>query len=395
MSSYDFEPNWLFSQLCQRPDRTIYGIAKGKRCLSGKPIDRPAEKPREVGKSPEKITRILIDKAKEMGIPNEKIRRIKREILEETVIEGFDGKDAIKLFAKKANSEVRKQSEGGSKELTLDPTSQFLVPVSKAYVPNPDEKLLVPSSNVYHLPPSTIIRKGAIGQHEVEILAKFQSSNIVPDLRGFQFTGKSQGEDLKYAEGVLALGRVEGGVVAGLKVKNSPEDRDKIQENYYGIRKALHMNGIAHNALHLGNLIARPDNTLVVNNFFHSKPDFSAALVEALGITEGDPHFVRLHSGRDSTFSKSSPTYKKLFENRRIVLDKMKKDFGFDWDKSVSYCFSQCSLPPYNKSNVLSPRTRRYTPLALSNVQIKELLDLFYFGIFGDFIKFILGIISP
>jgi hypothetical protein len=100
-----------YTQLCQRNDGSIYGIASGKQCLKGKPISYNPNLAKLGGKqglkqvratSKDKV-RNLVAKAKAIGLENKEIRQIKEEVKAELKAKKVQGKEALKLFAKKAN----------------------------------------------------------------------------------------------------------------------------------------------------------------------------------------------------------------------------------------------------------------------------------------------------
>lgn len=100
-----------YTQLCQRNDGSIYGIASGKQCRKGKPISyhpnlAKLEKKQELKQvrvsNKDKVSNIVA-KAKDIGLSNKDIRYIKEEIKVELDTKEVQGKEAFKLFAKKSN----------------------------------------------------------------------------------------------------------------------------------------------------------------------------------------------------------------------------------------------------------------------------------------------------
>jgi hypothetical protein len=118
---------WEYTQLCQRPDGSVYGIASGKQCRKGTPISynpNLANSGRKKGlKQVEYISkdkvRNLVAKAKAIGLTNKEIRSIKEEVKVELNKKRVRGTEALKLFARKANALAKTNDKGNQKPIPV------------------------------------------------------------------------------------------------------------------------------------------------------------------------------------------------------------------------------------------------------------------------------------
>jgi len=112
---------------------------------------------------------------------------------------------------------------------------------------------------------------------------------------GVEFVGKSKKDPFENAEGILYISKVRGQTLE--EFFNSPDLNLKlVQDNYYSLRKTLHINGISHNDLNSNNIVVKPDYKLTVGNLGKSQVGYKRAFVEAMGIDGTDPYFKKLHS---------------------------------------------------------------------------------------------------
>ena len=141
-----------YTQLCQRDNGSVYGIASGKQCRKGKPISfnpndlklgvKPGLKQVRV-KDKDKVKNIVA-KAKAIGLNNKEIRQIKEEVKQELNAKRVKGKEALKLFAKKANKLAKEKKANTTKPIKPDtpkpkPKSDTTKPV-KPNTPKPKPK---------------------------------------------------------------------------------------------------------------------------------------------------------------------------------------------------------------------------------------------------------------
>ena len=125
-----------YTQLCQRDDKSIYGIASGKQCRKGKPISfnpndlklgvKPGLKQVRV-KDKDKVKNIVA-KAKAIGLNNKEIRQIKEEVKQELNAKRVKGKEALKLFAKKANQLAKEKRANTTKPKPKPGTTKPIKP---------------------------------------------------------------------------------------------------------------------------------------------------------------------------------------------------------------------------------------------------------------------------
>lgn len=112
---------WNFSQLCQRPDGSFYGIASGKQCLKGRPVSdfafesvsRAMKSAGERGIKPDLIRKATVKVGKSLGDPKF-TKQSSREVLSK-VIGGL--KPTRTRDPKKLISLGKKSHEGNIQEL--------------------------------------------------------------------------------------------------------------------------------------------------------------------------------------------------------------------------------------------------------------------------------------
>jgi len=364
-----------YTQLCQRDNGSVYGIASGKQCRKGKPISTNPNIRQE--------TKASFDRARSAGLSNTEIRKVWKDVsggkppTKET-LEAFDKrvKDVSKSVGEAIKSKV---------ELDSDPSTGFLVPRnSKNYDIDKDLPNLGDYSRQLGYgemgavstkdgPPPGVIKGGHLGQYEAEALARLSGTGLAPELHGVKFTNqfpprtKDPGFEghIENAYGAIAMGKMEGDPLARkIKPNTSVEERDAVQSSLFRSRKALHQEGIAHNDMHGFNTFVKPDGSVGFIDFGLSQVGYRFALIEAMG---SDWQFLRLHSQGPSSLRTDSPDFQKFVSNRSRAIDYMRNELGVDWGKNIRIRTSEESL--------------KSTPLGnLSDSQIKKVIDLLYEG---------------
>lgn len=141
--NYLDELTYQYAQWCKRPkDGSYYAIADGKQCRQGVPVNYSPEekakasnkpgskgekkKPTSQGKkqtgtgrgsttnkskeaSPRQRVSDIVSAAKSRGLSNDEISKIKNEVKTELNAKRVQGKEALKLFAKKADSLIKRK----------------------------------------------------------------------------------------------------------------------------------------------------------------------------------------------------------------------------------------------------------------------------------------------
>ena len=393
-----------YTQLCQRTDGSIYGIASGKKCLKGKPISynpnlaklggKEGLRQVEVG-AKDKIAN-LVAKAKAIGLSNKDIRQIKEEVKVELNAKKVQGKEAFKLFAKKANEMAKAKGKGNlaktpkpkseKVEYQRDPVSGFLVP--KPYrgydiqkdLNDPNAVAMASGSMgaVYETkgPPPGILKVGKIGQYEAEALGRLSKTGVAPEFHGVSYEGTPRRVDYGYGNhvqeisGSIAMSKMKGTALDEADFKNEAE-REALNRAYIQARKAIHTNGVAHNDMHSGNAFVRDDGSVGLIDFGLAQVGYKYALIEAMGAADGyDFQYSGLTKGgwfgEDPVFNMYGKTNQTLSDNYRAAKEYMKNQFNIDWKGlEIRSTDANIALNPVNN---------------MTDDQIKEVLDILYRG---------------
>lgn len=336
---------WEYAQLCQRRDGSIYGIRSGLKCRKGTPVSQnPNIKAKQISINDVKA-KVVLAKAKSIGLSNKEIKSVKSEVEEELNEKGLGSKSAIKLFAKKA-----KVIQERNKNFERDSNSGFIKPKPrKGYdigkdIADPDKKLLgkpggMGTAYVTKGPPPGVLKEGKIGEHEAEALGILKGKGIAPEFYGVKYSSEKPekvkmglGSHVREVSGSLAMSRIEGKVVKSFE-KASDKEKEKIQTEYIKARKTLHQNGIAHNDLHTGNLIVKPDGSVGLVDFGLAQIGYKFALIEAMGTSGRDWQFTNAHQS-SGIFSPNTTAYKTLRGNRSKAVNYLEVTHGIYWDNN-------------------------------------------------------------
>jgi hypothetical protein len=155
---------WEYTQLCQRPDGSVYGIASGKQCKKGTPISYNPNLAKQVREREKAKIATIIGKAKAIGLTNRDVKDISEEVKSELGIKNLQGRDALKLFAKKANQVSKAKGKGNQNS---DPSSPR--PRTKDIIRNNREDALESSPKYGETPGSREPIKGKSYKDFVEI----------------------------------------------------------------------------------------------------------------------------------------------------------------------------------------------------------------------------------
>ena len=189
-------------------------------------------------------------------------------------------------------------------------------------------------------PPPGIIKRGKIGEHEVEVWQKLQGTGRVPEIhgaavsKGMKEIGAGYGGHVREANGYLGLGMAKGQTVSSLNRQGNPDrdTRQNVVNEYIRARKDIHLAGVAHNDMHAQNIFYdRTTGKAQLIDFGLAQPTYKAALMEALNTNRGDWQAERfLRSYKQS--GDSPEALARLSANQARVATKMQRE-GIDINK--------------------------------------------------------------
>lgn len=183
-------------------------------------------------------------------------------------------------------------------------------------------------------PPPGIIKRGKIGEHEVEVWQKLQGTGRVPEIhgaavsKGMKEIGAGYGGHVREANGYLGLGMAKGQTVSSLNRQGNPDrdTRQNVVNEYIRARKDIHLAGVAHNDMHAQNIFYdRTTGKAQLIDFGLAQPTYKAALMEALNTNRGDWQAERFL--RNYKQSGDSPeALMRLSANQARVATKMQRE---------------------------------------------------------------------
>jgi len=189
-------------------------------------------------------------------------------------------------------------------------------------------------------PPPGIIKRGKIGEHEVEVWQRLQGTGRVPEIhgaavsKGMKVIGAGYGGHVREANGYLGLGMAKGQTVGSLNRQGNPDrdTRQNVVNEYIRARKDIHLAGVAHNDMHAQNIFYdRTAGKAQLIDFGLAQPTYKAALMEALNTNRGDWQAERfLRSYKQS--GDSPEALMRLSANQARVATKMQRE-GIDINK--------------------------------------------------------------
>lgn len=244
----------------------------------------------------------------------------------------------------------RRAGPGGAKTLDAAAKGGWTVTQAvKGYDPievfnNPNNKLIGKGGMGQAFrtdgPPPGIIKRGKIGEHEVEVWQKLQGTGRVPEIhgaavsKGMKEIGAGYGGHVREANGYLGLGMAKGQTVGSLNRQGNPDrdTRQNVVNEYIRARKDIHLAGVAHNDMHAQNIFYdRTTGKAQLIDFGLAQPSYKAALMEALNTNRGDWQAERfLRSYKQSGDSPEALT--RLSANQARVATKMQRE-GIDINK--------------------------------------------------------------
>jgi histone H1/5 len=185
------------------------------------------------------------------------------------------------------------------------------------------------------------LKNGKIGQYEAAALEKLRNVSNVPNLYGIQYDSKGSaqpigpefgnflGPHINVRPGKLAM-ELKPGKPGSYYVRDARPAavKDLFIDDLLKARKAIHMRGVAHNDMHMGNVLYDQSNKkLNVIDFGLAQIGPKAALVEALGGWNGGDY-----QAASKFYKGNGPGVKRYMDNVNNVESKLKK-MGIDPEK--------------------------------------------------------------
>lgn len=126
------------------------------------------------------------------------------------------------------------------------------------------------------------IKRGEVGDIEADLIDRLGKADLGPKLLAAQLDGDSQ-----YHPGVK-IGRVAMSVVAGSPIGSKAPDKEiggvKVSDAYWVARAKLHRMGIAHNDMHIDNVLVDRKGQARFVDMGLAQDSPKAALAEAMGV---------------------------------------------------------------------------------------------------------------
>lgn len=379
---------------CQRQDGSFYGIPEGLQCRKGTKA-APAEKykpkrkkrtapsdtaqrmaaaydrlmqekakrdsEREPAKAIKQDKRAPKKKKKEAIKPVEKTRsqkpksekasgeKIKPETkkrLSELSPEKLDQLSKMKLS--KAQQATVEEAKSQKKSEKVQDKRQKTIEGAKGFDPNKafaeaTYELGSGAMGVAKLsdgPPPGVVKRGEIGEFEVEAMKRLQGLSVVPKFHGatvdsqFESINPNVGSHVRASQGTIGIGRAKGESLMGLYLDKDYETRAAVVDNYIRARKDIHLNGVAHNDMHSGNVFYSERSnafqyprgekaTMQVIDFGLAQIGYRAALLEALHTTRNDFQSTDFLNTYAPKKSQGDLAVDRLRSNEKGVIDKL------------------------------------------------------------------------
>ena len=386
----EFSESFDFAR-CQRPDGSFYGISEGLQCRKGTKAasGEKYEPKRKKSSAPS-------DTAQRMAAAYERLKQgrgqlaIKSKIDEKAIkpVEKAGSKQmgpsskkivrpAIKPETKKRLAELSPEKLEKLSKMKLTPTQKTAVEEAKTQKVSKsekDDKSLEKVQNkgkkviegikgfdsekafaeaTYELgsgamgvaklsngPPPGVVKKGEIGEFEVEAMKRLEGLSVVPKFHGATVESKSEplnpnvGSHVRASQGTIGVARANGYGLAGTYIDKDYETRAAVVDNYIRARKDIHLKGVAHNDMHDGNIFYSEKSnafqyprgekaTMQVIDFGLSQIGYRAALLEALHTTRNDFQATDFLNEYSPKKSQGDLAIDRLKSNEKSVISKL------------------------------------------------------------------------
>jgi hypothetical protein len=288
---------------CQRPDGTFYGT--GGQCRKGKEVGAKEvaklKNAAKVGNKRAKLALDVVEGKKTKVQAQTELSKTKSTGAQKTTTEAEKSqkvaeppKEVSSLEEAKANGwTITRETEN------FDPFEAFS---TAGYELGTG---LMGTAKLYGRENADVVKKGVIGEHEVEAMKRLQGLEIVPKLHGAATEPDSTaldpsiGSHVKTTNGIIGTARARGDSMAATYIDNDYESRAGVVDKYIQARRDIHLRGVAHNDMHAGNVFyaersmafERPraeKGTMQVIDFGLAQIGYRAALLEAIHTTRND-----------------------------------------------------------------------------------------------------------
>lgn len=303
-----------------------------------------------------------------------------------------------KARALKQQAKSKLASNGGMNTATLDramaaaakPVVKAPTPVKWSSLDGIDPVPLFDSSSdvlgrgfmgIAKLTPQGVVKQGQIARSEVEALKLLKGSGVTPEFLGVIY---EQGTKFKTylglvpaRKGTLLMTKAPGRPLVKVGKLQGAEALDAFDQ-FIGARKAIHLKGIAHHDMHLGNVLwDSKTRKMTVIDLGVARIDPRSALIEALGSRRGFINFGKIEKPGDfqsvntwqwmnpkNASANQSARWKRFAANRKKVEAMLKAD-------GLGDEFSNASIRKLPKA----------ISSAVSKERAMELLELLYEGV--------------
>ena len=135
-----------------------------------------------------------------------------------------------------------------------------------------------------------VVKRGKVSEFELGALKKLKGTGIAPEFYGYKLVERaaaiSTTSKVNIKTGYLTMSKAKGRPVLkdlldGIPTRQATQD---IFSSYLGVRKSLHLKGVAHNDMHVLNFFYdRKNKKGMLVDFGMARNNPKAALIEALG----------------------------------------------------------------------------------------------------------------
>lgn len=368
---------------CQRQDGSFYGISEGLQCRKGtkaapaekykpkrKKLTAPSDTAQRMAVAYERlkqekairenkpstkkrkeeairpIERAKPPKSKSEKPDNQRIKPKTRERLSKLSPEKLEKLSKMKLSeaqkaaVEEAKSQKKSEKVQGKGQKTIEGVKGF--DPNKAFAEATYE-LGSGAMGVAKLsdgPPPGVVKRGEIGEFEVAAMKRLQGSSVVPKFHGAAVDSQSEpinpnvGSHVRASQGTIGIARAKGESMMGLYLDKDYETRAAVVDNYIRARKDIHLNGVAHNDMHSGNIFYSERSnafqyprgekaTMQVIDFGLAQIGYRAALLEALHTTRNDFQSTDFLITYAPKKSQGDLAVDRLRSNEKGVIDKL------------------------------------------------------------------------
>jgi len=137
---------------------------------------------------------------------------------------------------------------------------------------------------VKETPQGTVIKKGDLGEREVEIQKRLADVKGVPKVRAVEYLSEARNGERK---GIVEMDKASGRALIDLTSQSNHNikgsEASKVLDEYVRARKDIHTRGVSHGDMHDANVTWDGKNMGIID-FGNSRVGYKEALNEALGV---------------------------------------------------------------------------------------------------------------